>query len=1431
VTPLLLELAILAGALASPLLPAPWSGLALLVFAVLWLRSRPPRREVGVVGAALLVAVAALGIQWSYLLGEQTSESAWMAAARQQYAGLWRGLWDEAGNAARSLGRPPQDAPATLAAFRRLAEHEVQAGGGRHGLLLLDPDGNAVAWAGEGLLHELKAESVPRSGPHFVAGWSAITLLAVEPLDRARRPWRVVAGASFPAQQLPFGGHPGAAVPTARWSLVRDPREIAPGALAIAVRGLPTLVVARGFGGLAGPGLPGLPGLPVAEPPSWPLQVAWAALGFALLALTVMRGVGVALSSRPADPTAATAGTAGFERRPPSLPTIAPLALGGLMAWGAAAQVPAVDVAGLALGLALAILGWSWQRGPGGRRGTSVAATAATAAAAGAVAVLAVVAAAWLDQAFEGPLDLGGSLLAEPHVFCLRLALAAATCGLLCLAGRGAGLPETPADPANPADLDAEPPEPRDRWAWLAVALLLAGSALADFAPAALVLLAAGGAVAALWVGTRDLRRSGAALAALALIAVLAASGAAETAYRLRLASIAATELLPRFAPPTEAEVTALARDLAAHFKSRDLKNLVPRTPEGLERQDLAFALWRSSPLARRHTLSALVVEPLAGPASSFSFGMTLTGDGPIDEREVRLTALRPPLWRRALIEGRSVLTYAGVPWARARYWLLPRPGFEVADRRDLGEVEVGLLKGEPVASPFDELPWPVLYALYAADRHATLSPWEEAPPLQASLAAGPGTRSAWVSTPSGPARAYALRTAGGWRVLYLPFETPLDALERTATAALSVLLLLALVSVLALLLSLPRAAFRDLLRRTVRSYSKRLLLVYTALLLFPLLFLNAVLVRTMGERLEREQRTAGEAALNSAQKELGDRFLSLPPGFGIDTALNDAVLSSLSQVIHHEVNLYWRSTVRASSRHELFTAGLLPKRIPGEIYSRLALLGYDLSSRTNHAGGTDYLELYAPLKIPGVVQNEERLFLSIPLLAQQAEAAAELLHLRRRAFLVTAALFVLSMAVGTRLARNFTRPLAQLVLGTRRIALGATSLDLAPTELELAALVEAVDQMARHIAEGRERLVREKKVVERMVENITSGVVSVDRERRVLMHNRVAAELLGVNTGQTLERAMERSSRLAPVAAFLRSAGGEMARTTVRLARDPGHPEKPGGAGTVEGTGEQEWTLVWVPLPGSGEPSALLVVEDATEVLRGQRLLAWAEMARIIAHEIKNPLTPIRLSAEHMREVYRRDPEHFSAVFERCTHNILTQVDELRSIAAEFSAYSAIPRIDLQPGDLTAAIAGLVEGYRAAPPEGVTVDLEIGDGEGDGAASDGPITTRFDAKLLGRAVRNLLENALRASAGGGRVVVQVERLDGTARIAVSDHGPGVRPELLGRIFDPYFSTHDTGTGLGLPIARRIAEEHGGGITARNRPEGGLEVAITLPIQ
>jgi signal transduction histidine kinase len=1366
------EIPLLLATLAAPLLPLPWGIFVLLAVAFLWFLHRPPRREAVVVGLALAVAVAALAFGWWGERQAGSSPRQWSLELKEAYALLWEDLRSESATAARALGRPPETLAERLDAFRRLNElQEGHGPGGRRALLLLDPDGTPVAWAGEGLLHEPSGDLVPRGGMHYQAGFSAVTLLAVTPLDEARRPWRIVAGASFSNQTLPF---PSFSRPL-HWSLVDLPEQASPGAIMVRLAGAPTLVVEP---------------MPGAEPrpPLWAFPLAWGAIAFALLALAVMRGVGLALST-DGPPTHR-------ERRA----WVTALTLGGVLAAGLSASLPLPMLIALVTGLAVAAAG---LLGRGARFGER----AVGAAVWGGGAVLALFAAAWGVQQWRGPLDLAASILAAPEVLGLRLAFSAAAFGLLCLLGRRSPA----ASRAATAATNATVPQ-GDRWAWASILLLLGGAAFADHPLVGLPLLAAGGATASLYVSRRRLGE-GMTLAALAVMAVLVAAGVWETAYRLRLLTHTGPELLSRLAAPSTAEVTALKRRLDAYFTGLDLRDLSPRSPAGLERQDLAFAIWRGSPLARPYALSAVVVEPRAGTASSFSFGMPLNEERQVDSSPGRLEEMSLPVWEEALVAGQAELGLAGRPWGTVRYWLVPRPGFQLGERQRLEEVETGLLKGGPAASPAADLAAPALYALYAEDGSATLSPWEEAPPLEPRLRNEPGSpvRRAWTQIPSGPARVAVRAAARGWEAVYLPMQTPLSALERAASSALGVLLVLAFSAPFALLLAFPRAAFRDLLRRVVRSYSKRLMAIYTVLLFLPLLLLSFVLMRSMEERLERVQRVAGEAALASAQKFLGEFILTLPPGFDLGTALDDELLGWLSEVVHHEVNLYWGSNVYASSKHELFTAGLLPKRIPGEIYSRLVLSRYGLSSRTNRAGGTAYLELYAPLRIPGEPRGEERLFLSMPLLAQQEEAARNLAQMRRRGLLATAGLFILLVAVGARLARNFTRPLMQLVEGTRRIATGAPSLDLAPTELELAALVEAVDEMARRIAEGRERLVREKQVVETMVENITSGVVSLDRDRRVLMRNRVAAELLGAEVGESLQAVVERSGRLAPVADFLGGAGDEMARETVRL---------PNPADDAEG-GEREWTLVWVPLPGAGEPSALLVAEDATEVLRSQRLLAWAEMARIIAHEIKNPLTPIRLSAEHMREVYRNDPGHFDRVFERCTSNILTQVDELRSIASEFSAYSAIPRIDPRPGDLTAAMAELVEGYRAAPPEGVSVDLE----------TEGPIQTRFDAKLLGRAVRNLLENALRAtSTSGGRVLVRVEQLNGSARIAVVDSGPGVRPDLLPRIFDPYFSTHDTGTGLGLPIARRIAEEHGGGIAARNRPEGGLEVVVTLPV-
>jgi len=512
-----------------------------------------------------------------------------------------------------------------------------------------------------------------------------------------------------------------------------------------------------------------------------------------------------------------------------------------------------------------------------------------------------------------------------------------------------------------------------------------------------------------------------------------------------------------------------------------------------------------------------------------------------------------------------------------------------------------------------------------------------------------------------------------------------------------------------------------------------------------------------------------------------------------------------LSRVIQHEVNLYWGSTLYASSNPSLFTGGFLPARIPGDVYSQLALEAARSASRLTEANRESYVELYAPLRIPGI-RSQETLFLSIPLLAQQQESDRSIAELQTRAVLIALLLLLALIAVARRFSYGFTQPLLQLIAGTQAIAGGASSIDLEPTELELASLVSAINDMAAKIAEARERVLREKQVVEKMVQNITAGVVSLDSERRVLLRNRVAAESLGLNVGESVAQALQRKPRLRPLSEFLDSAGEAPKQSTLIIRPREGE--------------ELEWSVVWVPIPGEGEPTSLLVVEDVSEVLRSQRLQAWAEMARMIAHEIKNPLTPIRLSTEHMVEVHASNPEAFEEVFDRCSTNILRQVDELHEIASEFSTYSRIQPVQKSPVDLVEVVKEVVDSYRAAPPKGIELEYE---------SPPSSCIVPLDSRLFGRALRNLLENALRASADDGQILVRLEAGQDEVTVTVSDRGPGVDDETLSRMFDPYFSADAGGTGLGLPISRRIVEQHGGSLTAANRAGGGLAATIRLP--
>ncbi len=228
------------------------------------------------------------------------------------------------------------------------------------------------------------------------------------------------------------------------------------------------------------------------------------------------------------------------------------------------------------------------------------------------------------------------------------------------------------------------------------------------------------------------------------------------------------------------------------------------------------------------------------------------------------------------------------------------------------------------------------------------------------------------------------------------------------------------------------------------------------------------------------------------------------------------------------------------------------------------------------------------------------------------------------------------------------------------------------------------------------------------------------------------------------------------------------------------------------------------------------------SDLERSNRLAAWADMARQVAHEVKNPLTPIQLSAEHLRRVWRDRRIDFEGALESCTSTILKQVRILRGIVTEFSAFARPPAAVLEPQDPARLVEGVIEPYRTALPPGVTLSV----------LSDGPVPTVMgDRRLLERALVNLLENALQAVGEAGHIEMGLRAAEtgGRVELWVEDSGPGIDPELADRIFEPFFSTKTGGSGLGLPLVRKIAEDHGGGVSLSRPHHGGTRATLWLP--
>jgi two-component system, NtrC family, nitrogen regulation sensor histidine kinase NtrY len=417
----------------------------------------------------------------------------------------------------------------------------------------------------------------------------------------------------------------------------------------------------------------------------------------------------------------------------------------------------------------------------------------------------------------------------------------------------------------------------------------------------------------------------------------------------------------------------------------------------------------------------------------------------------------------------------------------------------------------------------------------------------------------------------------------------------------------------------------------------------------------------------------------------------------------------------------------------------------------------------------------------------------------------------------------------GLYLARGITDPVEQLAEGTKEVAAGNLAYKVqARGDDEIGALVESFNRMTDDLGESKRRLEEayldlqdkhteleeRRRYIETVLEAITTGVVSFDPLGRVTTINRAAARMFGLDAAASVGRLVEE---------VFGSAG---ARDVVALVHRTRRPRASGSEQALHlrrNGAALSLVASATPLRGSdGEyAGAVVVFDDLTELLKAQRLAAWREVAQRIAHEIKNPLTPIQLSAQRLRRRLSRVTGEDARIVDECTGTIIHEVDALKRLVDEFSRFARMPARAARPTDVRPIVDAVARLYHEANPTLTLVTRH---------AAELP-TLEVDPDHLKRAVLNLIENAVEAVGGAGEVSVETARLPEAAgvRITVSDSGPGIPSEHREKLFQPYFSTKAAGMGLGLAIVHEIVEEHGGTIRVEDNVPRGVRFVLELP--
>ena len=417
---------------------------------------------------------------------------------------------------------------------------------------------------------------------------------------------------------------------------------------------------------------------------------------------------------------------------------------------------------------------------------------------------------------------------------------------------------------------------------------------------------------------------------------------------------------------------------------------------------------------------------------------------------------------------------------------------------------------------------------------------------------------------------------------------------------------------------------------------------------------------------------------------------------------------------------------------------------------------------------------------------------------------------------------------MGLYIAKRITRPVQMLAAAAREIGAGRLDQRLEPhSNDEFGQLVDAFNTMARELATSRRRVERStselerkhhegearRQYIETILERIATGVISIDASGAIATVNAAAERLLSLDrsiVGQQADAAFDRAD-LKPVRALI---AGTSALKVEPAAQEIAIPR--------EGQELHLAAVATTLVTDKGIPDGVvLVIDDVTPLIRAQKVAAWRDVARRLAHEIKNPLTPIQLSAERLQRHFTTAAPQARALVDECTATIVGEVESLKGLVDEFSQFARMPSPRTVPTDLHELITDTLALY-----SGIFTAVSL-----ERRFATGMPLVRLDPEQIRRVIINLVDNAIEATERRGCIVVETE-LDHTnhgVHVIVGDDGPGIPPSEREKLFLPYYSTKRRGSGLGLAIVRRIIAEHGGSIEVADNVPQGTRFTIELP--